>query len=194
MYHKILFFKQYWLGVWIIGCMTLLSISACKEEDKNPCYERSCGSREICVEGKCVRIEEEQLEFVGPPAPRKIFIDSLVMKRFPINRPNGSAWDNGSKPDLYIQLLQGSTVLWSTSPSLMNADTVETLLFINNPIEIPKPENIAVINIYDDDGNNTDEYMAGVIFTVYKEDNQYPVLMTAENSLVEFTFRISYQF
>ena len=56
----------------------IISFISCGEADLNPCYSIKCLDNQYCLDGSCIDVQPESLEFIKPPIPLKIFITSIV--------------------------------------------------------------------------------------------------------------------
>lgn len=166
--------------------------------EENPCYNSSCDDNEVCVDGECVSFEPDesaQFKFAEEPKPDTVLVGEIYLTRFPARKPNNSFWDSDRQADIFIQFVQGGSILFASDSSITNA-RIQDL-----PIRIPLADSIRFsdlessvsINVYDDDGNRFDEFMGGASFSPLQ--NNYPDTLSADlGGTVAFELVASYRF
>lgn len=172
-----------------------LATSCNVEEDLNSCYNNRCTENELCVDGKCVKVVREGFESENQPRPVKVILDNFTVTKFPVTRPGGiNQWDQGSGPDLYIRILQGANILFETPMSITDASSVPISVMLTAPLEITSFSSDIVVNMYDDDGNKTDEFMGGAFESVYDGSSGYPDILNVNRGQTNFQFNLRYEF
>lgn len=169
-------------------------ISSCSYE-KNPCYDTVCESNQICVEGSCVDLKDNKgkFNFVNTPKPDRIILSEFFISRFPEKRMDGTPWDPGSKPDIFIQVIHNATIIFETPSSIPDLDTVPYQITLPNPLVIDLIEEVVTVQFYEDDGNLRDEEMGGATFIPFQAD--FPDTLVADlGGPVAAKFSASYEF
>ena len=170
-------------------------LSSCSKDEVNPCFYSECSDTQTCIDGKCTEYSSlESPNFINQPKPSKILLSNFIVEKFPFFRLNGTPWDANSKPDLFIQVTQGGDVLLNV-PIIMNAESTLRNISLDAPIEIINFKTVLTINVFEDDGNRTDEFMGGVFKEIYSNSNGYPDVVNLDlGGPVGFQFDITYQF
>jgi hypothetical protein len=173
------------LSLIVVSILFFLSCS----NDNDPCDDLICNTNEICNEGICESISG----YSGTPF-NKIYITKIKLLRFPSTRFNGNKWDSLDNADLHITLYQSSNKVWSISNPIVNAENIAHDIQLLKPIELIDPDKLHTFSMYDDDGNLIDEFMAGVIFTPYEDNNSYPKTIQIDTQgLIAFEINLKYQ-
>lgn len=181
----------------ILASLFVIFCYQCKDDETSevdPCIEKVCRSFEICDDGRC-RCKDG---FTGDNCatqldPIAILITKIEVNKFPKTRITGGNWDSGSPPDLYITLFQSTTPIWTIENVLQDQDTDSICIVPTNPIRVELVNERHTISMYDDDGNRTDEFMAGVLFTPYMNTNAFPtILEVTSNPIVSYRLTLEY--
>lgn len=173
------------------------SILSCNYE-KNPCYDLVCESNQICVEGSCIDLKDHngQFNFVNTPKPDRIILSEFFISRFPEKREDGSPWDPGSKPDVFIQVVHDATIIFETPSSIKNLDTVPYQITLPNPLVIDLIEESVAVHFYhdnEDGGDPLENFVGGTTFIPFQSD--FPDTLAADlGGLVAAKFTASYEF
>lgn len=177
----------------------IISFISCGEADLNPCYSIKCVDNQYCLDGSCIDVQPESLEFIKPPIPLKIFITSIVFKKIPMVKSSGATWDTGnlpnSAPDLNIIMTQtGTNLFWKTPTPLDNTNQLPLSINLSSPIEITNVKALISINVYDYDTPSFSDFVGGIFFTPYADGNNYPEKISLDNGLIAVDFDITYEF
>ena len=104
--------------------------------------------------------------------PTSANLTKVVVTDFPAD-DDGSEWDAGSGPDLYINIAVNSTVIWSSSTYHTDAVNTTDYTFSPSPkVLVSDLTQDIQIDFYDHEESGPDQWMGGVIFQLedYKED------------------------
>lgn len=167
--------------------LALLAFS-CKKETTQAdlCEGVVCNNGGTCVNGDC----SCPPGYTGPACeqektPVKIRVSSITLSSFPAT-DNGAGWDLTSGPDVYIEITQGTTLVYQ-SGYVQNLATVQTY---NDIVEFSNPQATYSIKVYDyDDGLTADDYMGGINFTPYKPGQNFPttIFLSCSGCVVSFS-------
>lgn len=135
--------------------------------------------------------------------PSKIKITKIVLKSYPLFKPNGSNWDGWldnteSEPDVLIIFGKNGNLLY-TSNVYYDAIGQDLTFNISPPIEITNVFSSCTIGILDYDNNNLSEseIMGGGDFFIYDtNDEGFPAVfnITDLDQLVSVDFHLTYEF
>ena len=166
----------------------------CELFDK--CFNVICLNNGNCVNGSCNCTEG----YTGSDCsqqvtPKKIRISKIEVLRFPAT-DKGAGWDFSSGPEIYPDLLKGSTLIWSSPSYFENADPNSTYEFNVSPVvDLTEPLDRYTIELYDYDSSSNDDLMGGISFTPYSNNNKFPRIITLDaNGNVAFRIHVSYVF
>lgn len=131
-----------------------------------------CNNGGNCVNGDCACPPQ----YMGPDCgqekvPVKMRAESISLVSFPLTDANGAGWDFTSGPDVYIEIMQGNTLVYQSGyvQNLAGSNTYSDM------VEFTSPQATYSIRIYDyDDGLTTDDYMGGINFTPYQSGLNFP--------------------
>ena len=159
-----------------------LIFMACAKETQCP----PCDNGGTCIDGSCACVGL----WMGPNCteqitPTWIFIDRVILTQMPETNA-GSSWDLTSGPDLYITIKQSGVEKFSTitSPVTNGAAGASWTGQINLTAEP------VTIELWDADDFDNDDYMGGVITSIYSSDNGFPqqIDIGCGNCVVSFSF------
>jgi hypothetical protein len=133
--------------------------------------------------------------------PSRIHITKITVRLFPSLKSDGSTWDTAfgddALPDLYFQLIRGSSNILYDSPTYFeNADVANNHVFTpNSPIIITDLTSSYIISLLDYDVSGSDENMAEHSFFIYENDNDFPTTLTIfePNQPIAVDLELSYQ-
>jgi len=172
--------------------ITLLLMSSCK---KDPCESTICLNNGTCVNGQCNCTDG----YTGSDCsqqvtPNEIKVTKVKITKFPATVSSGASWDLNSGPDIYIEILKGSSSLYTTSTYYENADPSVIYSFDLNPVlNLNEPNNEYSIRLYDYDTSSGDDYMGGIIFTPYSNTTGFPATLNLDaGGDVAFELTLSY--
>jgi hypothetical protein len=160
------------------------------------CFNVTCLNGGNCVNGSCNCPEG----FSGSDcsqqvAPQKIRVSKIEVLRFPAT-DNGAGWDLSSGPEIYPEIVKGTTLLWSSPNYYENADPSSTYSFNISPaLDLNEPKDRYIIRLYDYDSTGSDDYMGGIQFTPYESFNKFPSTLDIDaNGNVAFRIHLTYIF
>lgn len=172
-------------------------LSSCNYE-KNPCYDTVCESNQLCVEGSCVdlKVNKGKFNFVNTPKPDRIILSEFFISRFPEKRKDGTPWDPGSKPDVFIQVVHDATIIFETPSTIKNLDTIPYQITLPNPLVINLIEESVAVHFYhdnEDGGDPWDDFIGSGTFIPFQAD--FPDTLAADlGGPVAAKFTASYEF
>src|SRR5690606_13011767 len=96
-------------------------------------------------------------------------------------------------PDLFVTVLQGSTVLHKQQTRFEDASSGFSYTYVpDNSITLSDPESKYSITLYDYD-NVVDDYMGGIIFTPYDAEADFPSTIQLDAGAgIEFELTVEY--
>lgn len=160
----------------------LFLVNGCKEEDDSPdpCEGIICMNDGVCQAGDC----NCRPGWTGPTCetqiePERIRINRIGIKRYPLQRPDGTSWDDGSGPDLLIEVLYGGQTLLplQIDDRISDADGSQIYSWDMN-IDVDTPGDEYQIILYDWDQTVADtELIAEMNFLAYTDDNGFPEIV-----------------
>ncbi|WP_303316932.1 hypothetical protein Q4Q34_09015 [Flavivirga abyssicola] len=136
--------------------------------------------------------------------PKSITITKATVKAFPIQQSNGDNWDfdlitpNNELPDVYITFQNSNLdVIYDSDTFFENIlITGGNYLEFSPNLKIVNYANAFLVNIYDYDPNDADDFMASQGFVIYNEFNGFPetieVKDVSDSILVEL--QLNYEF
>lgn len=179
----------------ILLSFTLVFMSSCEEDD--PCELVVCLNDGVCVNGTC----DCEEGFSGPDCsdqitPSAIKITNIKVIRFPATRDNGSSWDLTNGADIYVTLDYDNNNIYTHPDRFENADGTTTFDFVPDVnLNMENPTDMYVISLFDDDGIEADDFLGGIQFTPYSNDNKFPDILNLDaNGLVAFELTVEYTF
>lgn len=121
--------------------------------DTDPCDTIYCAHGGTCDDGECDCVDP----YTGPTCEElkvahSVRFTGAKVVSYPVNRPNGNSWDNGSLPDLAVLIfVNGNRRQWS----YYVPDTpFETTFSLNNTENSYDVEDQVRVEVVDVDGNN----------------------------------------
>lgn len=110
-------------------------------------------------------------------APNSVFITQINVTRFPATNLFGHNWDTINNADIFIQVWQNDEEIWSSTKVYENAVNNTTYIFIpTDTIALTDRMAQFAIQLYDKD-NTTEDYMGGINFISYSDNNGFPELL-----------------
>lgn len=168
------------LSSFLILALLFLSISCSKTEDGD----------EHCPEGYTGKNCDIQI------TPDSVFITKIMVLRFPATNFQEENWDSTSNADIYIQVWQNNEQIWSSTMIYANAisDTGIQYRFIpTDTIVLTDPMAQYAIHLYDQDNASEDDYMGGINFIYYSNNNGFPQSMILDDGdKVAFELSLEY--
>lgn len=134
-----------------------------------------CNNGGNCVNGDCACPPQ----YTGPDCgqekvPVKMRAGSISLVSFPLTDTNGAGWDVFDGPDVFIQITQGSTVVY-TSGFVEDLTTGHTY---TDMVEFISPQATYTVSVWDyDDGLTAPDLLGGVNFTPYQSGLDFPTFL-----------------
>jgi hypothetical protein len=182
-------------GVCIDGnCDCPPGYSGAQCEVFDPCYNVVCLNGGTCVNGQCNCPEGYTgADCSQQVTPSKIRVTKIEITKFPAT-DNGAGWDLTSGPDIYPSIYKGSTELYSPTSFNQNADPSLTYSFDVSPVlDLNDPQDQYQIELYDYDDFDADDFMGGIIFTPYSNNNGFPEIIDLDaGGAVAFKLHVNY--
>ena len=162
--------------------------------EKDPCSNVICYNDGTCVNGQCLCPEGYSgADCSQQVTPEKIRVSKIEIIRFPAT-DNGAGWDLTSGPDIYPAIYKGSSELYSSTNFFQNADPSFTYDFDVDPaLDLTDPQDQYQIDLYDNDDFDADDFMGGIIFTPYVNNNGFPNTIDLDvGGAVAFKLHVNY--
>jgi hypothetical protein len=163
-------------------------------ESFNACFSVICLNGGNCVNGACNCLEG----YTGSDCsqqvtPSKIRINRIEVIRFPAT-DNGAGWDLSSGPDIYPIISKNNSVIWEYPNFIQNANPSNNHNFSVNPVfDLESPNDQYGILLYDYDDFDADDFMGGINFTPYRNNNGFPTTLNIDaGGDVAFKVYVSY--
>jgi len=129
----------------------------------------SCKKEQICGEG--YQGEDCTVQIT----PTKILIEKIVVNSWPTTS-GGSSWDLTSRADLYPVLKKNGNTIW-TSPTFYSDVSISTSYSYelgSSNISFTEVNERYLLELYDHDSGSADDFMQGVTFVPYQNNNGFP--------------------
>tara|TARA_B110000238_G_C15971430_1_gene371940 strand:- start:103 stop:660 length:558 start_codon:yes stop_codon:yes gene_type:complete len=171
-----------------------LASSGCKDKQEQLCEGVVCENGGDCINGDCDCLEGYDGPSCGSQiTPSRIRILSITIAKFPLFEEDGSSWDIGSAPDLTLAFSRGSTLIHEQPTQFKNATGENSYRYTpSTPIDITSPNDRHVISLYDYDDLGANDFMGGVEFTPYNNQNDFPESLDVTFGNVGFVFQLGY--
>lgn len=105
--------------------------------------------------------------------PDSIYVTKINIIRFPATNIPGQSWDSTSRADIFVQVRQNNEEIWRSQLVFINA--LPNTHYIFKPDTLVLTDQMAQYAIYlFDQDDNGDEYMGGINFISYTENNGFP--------------------
>ncbi len=163
--------------------------------EKDPCQTVTCLNGGTCVNGQCLCPEGYTgADCSQQVTPSKIRVTKIEITKFPPATDNGAGWDLTSGADIYPAIYKGSTELYSPTNFYQNADPSLTYSFDVSPVlDLNDPQDQYQIDLYDYDDFDADDFMGGIIFTPYSNNNGFPDIIDLDaGGAVAFKVHVNY--
>ncbi len=157
----------------------------------------------LTAKGKAGTTTGQQSVFIDKPIS-KIFVKSIILEKFPFNKPDGSRWDASSGADIFITItspLPTSTPNIYTQASEYWFRDVEFPSFLpvrttlDNAIELGTIDKEYSVNILDNDNYQENEFMGNVVFKFSDYTtgaNPYPTTIQKVNGAYTVSLVVSW--
>ena len=150
----------------LIAVLLILNFSCSKTENDNS----------HCPEGYTGDNCDVQL------TPDSVFITQIKVTRFPDLNIQGQSWDATSDADIFVQIWQNNEHIWSSTMVHQNVIANTNYIFIpSDTIALTDPLAQYAIQLYDQDNASDDDYMGGINFISYYDDNGFPELLILDD-------------
>jgi len=174
--------------------LTATVINSCNKVYPDPCEGVTCLNGGTCVNGSCDCADG----YSGPSCahqitPTKIRISKIKITKFP-QYDGGSSWDFGSGPDIYVELLLGSSTIFKQPTMFENAQATQDYTYIpTSSIDLNDATAQYTIRLFDYDSISGDDFMGGIIFYPYSSTNGFPTTLYLDaGGAVKFELTFSY--
>jgi len=157
--------KTIYLLSLVLLSILILTFSCSKPEDGD----------EHCPEGYSGKNCDIQV------TPDTVFITQINVTRFPANNVQEETWDATSDADIFVKLFQNDELFWTSTTVYQNADTATTYKFIDITVALFDPMAQYSIQLYDQDNASEDDFMGGISFLSYFDDNGFPELLILDD-------------
>jgi hypothetical protein len=182
----------------VMGWSVVATLTSCKkDEPKDPCSGITCLNGGTCANGACncppgyAGSDCSQLV-----TPKKVTITKIQITKFPATEVGGAGWDPTSGPELYPKISLGSTTIYSSTLRYTDANpNLVPYEFAPNPyVELNDPSSQYLIEAYDYDTVDPDDWMGGIYFYPYSSSTGFPsiVLVEAAGATVAFKLELVY--
>lgn len=174
----------------------ILFFNSCKF-DKECYYGCLFGN---CLDGTCYCDEGwTGVDCRIQKTPTSIKIYRIDILNFPQFNSNGSPWDVGSNPDVYVLFRQESIVMYNQLSSSQNfcfTNAINT-----NTYTVYPQDSITITNLNADynvslieyDETTADVYMGGIAFEIYNDRNEFPHTLVYTTDNISFRIYLSYK-
>lgn len=165
-------------------------ISGCKDD---PCENISCGVFGECVNGECSCDEG----YTGPDCtdqqtPSSMLIRKLTVSNFRLTEPDGGGWDLTDGADVYATLTyENDQEIWNATTFFEDSTPGGPSWDINTSID---PTRRMIVRIYDFDDFDADDYMMGINFKPYDNNNGFPSTLPIEFEGFKIDLDVTYEF
>ncbi len=128
--------------------------------------------------------------------PDSIFIKSINIVRFPATNIPGQSWDPDSDADIFVQVRQNNEEIWTSTKVYGNAAPDTNYIFRADTLSLVDQMAQYAIHLYDLDDAGEIEYMGGINFISYSENNGFPELLILDDGsevAVELSLEYSWE-
>ncbi len=178
-----------------LSVLFLVMIYSCDNDD--PCDGIICENGGVCVNGACDCPEG----YTGPDCsnqqtPSTIRVTNIKVTRFPATDSNGGGWDLLSGADIFVTIHYNNNEVYEHPTFIQNADPgVDHNFSPSINLNLTNPTSAYVISLYDFDDFDPDDFIGGIEFTPYSNNNGFPTILTLDaNGTVAFELTMTYSF
>lgn len=162
----------------VLAALLILNFSCSKTEDGD----------EHCPEGWSGKNCDVQV------TPDSVFVIEINVTRFPATNIQGQGWDATSDADIFVQIWKNNEQVWSSSMVHQNVTPDTNYIFIpGTTLALSDPLAQYSIQLYDQDNASEDDYMGGINFISYSDDNGFPELLILDDG-GEVAFELSLEY
>lgn len=189
----------------ILSILTTICLSCSSDSDSEGCEALTCLNGGSFVDCEC----ECPPGFTGTECsneitPSMVMITKATVKVFP-NINNGELWDlaipdaDSALPDIYITFQDSDLNTIYDSPTFYeNVISGEGTFFeftMEPPLEVTEFDDPYLVNIYDYDPSNDDDFMTSRAFFAYSQNNGFPETITvvSQSDEILIDLEVSYQ-
>jgi len=161
----------------VVMCFIIASTTIFPGCKKEPCDAIICLNNGYCANGDCLCPDG----YIGSDCsqqrtPTKIKVTKIDVLKFPPTN-GGAGWDLLSGPEIFPVIKKGATTIWESKVVFENPSPSKIYQYIvSPPAELTSPLDEYTISLYDDDIDG-DDYMGGIIFTPYWNNNKFPATL-----------------
>lgn len=195
--------KTNFIKIFILSVFLVFTACSSDGGDSAECQTIACQNGGVFENCECLCPEG----FFGTDCssqitPTKIKVTKIRVKYFP-NTNNGSNWDVGGLPDIFVRLGKGNgdnnTQLLYTSNVIENAVSNGVNVFDFVPTTATYITNVTqqhVVILGDYDTASYNDFMGGFTFTPYNNTNRFPasILLQDANVPLSFELFLTYEF
>lgn len=150
----------------LMAVLLILNFSCSKTEDGD----------EHCPEGWTGKNCDVQV------TPDSVFVTKIIVSRFLATNIQGQSWDATSDADIFVQIWKNNEQVWSSTMVHQNATSDTNYIFIpETTLALTDPLAQYSIQLYDQDNASEDDYMGGINFISYFNDNGFPELLILDD-------------
>lgn len=148
-----------------------------------------------CIDGTCFCNEGwTGVDCRIQKTPTAIKIYRIDILSFPQYNSNGSPWDVGSNPDVYVLFRKDNIVLYNQPNFFSNA--IHTNLYSVYPQDSITITDLSAnysVSLIDYDETTTDNFMGGIGFNIYNDRNEFPSTFVHTFEDLSFRIYVSYE-
>ena len=174
--------------------LSLLIFSCGKETD--PCEGVTCLNNGFCFNGGCDCPERwEGLDCSNQKTPNSVRVTNVKLNSFPFDN-DGISWDVLDRADVYFQINEGTQSdgpLVFKSISFQNSSPEQMLRWqlITESVNLDPSKRYSIF-FYDKDDLSADDYIGGLGFDAYGNNNGFPEVLKLENAAINIELEFQY--
>ncbi|MBL6963541.1 MAG: calcium-binding EGF-like domain-containing protein [Bacteroidetes bacterium] len=173
----------------IVSGLIFLTFQNCKDgNNADPCEGVTCLNGGNCVDGFCICPEG----YTGTSCELQVTPQEILIKKFEINEypatNGGNSWDTHDGPDMYIKVMQGTSLIYRFHKTIINAVDGNIYSMIPLPAQKPSlnPDLYYTLELWDDDseqGTNDQKIQTTIKFKPYESNNHFPDTINVKSYL-----------
>lgn len=126
--------------------------------------------------------------------PISITVSRIELLAYPAT-DNGAGWDLTSGPDIFLGLSRGGSSVWQSNQQADDASPGQTYIYTPTPaLVITNLAASQTFDIWDYDPTDSDDYMAGIVFTPNSVITNFPNQIVLETSAARLRLTVTYNF